>query len=105
MLNIVKIGFGRIPKNKTCQRNFSWQVSFFFVSAYALTVLAIKGNFHYHKYIYLSWFTIKGNFHYHKYIYLSWFMKKNQLIFVSKLIYAQKLADLYFCECYYQIKK
>ena len=91
MLNIVKIGFGRIPKNKTCQRNFSWQVSFFFVSAYALTVLAIKA--------------IKGNFHYHKYIYLSWFMKKNQLIFVSKLIYAKKLADLYFCECYYQIEK
>ena len=53
---------------------------------------------------FLSW-SIKGNFHYHKYIYLSWFMKKNQLIFVSKLIYEQKLADLYFCECYYQIKK
>lgn len=74
-----------MEKNK--RYNSSILISFL-VSAYALTVLAIKGNFHYHKYIYLSWF-----------------MKKNQLIFVSKLIYAQKLADLYFCECYYQIKK
>ena len=72
---------------KVCSINF-------FVSVRTLTVLAIKAIK-----------AIKGNFHYHKYIYLSWFMKKNQLTFVRKLIYAQKLADLYFCECYYQIKK